>query len=288
VCVQGDGRFNAGVVLCDCHKHGPKKKLKLFSSIFFSIYVYKKTELAEMLHGVDGAAVSRQSSVATCESLLVSLNAHRSNRVATTLSVFPKIHWAVIIVLYLGIIAAFLIDSNQEVLQYLNSIELRILFAIMIGGGSGAAMLVKDLQDPFEGSFCITREARQLESFLQVLQADMSDTMRQTQQVPGQVALIALDREKRRGQYYDTKNTLYFHLLTGPVAGQVKLLGDLFAWAIGKVSQQYQFVKKKFLLLRSSFVPYAKRWTAAAFSPTGTRATRTRRRRRNDANKTRI
>jgi Protein of unknown function (DUF4239) len=234
-----------------------------------------------MLHGVDGAAASRQSSVATCELLLVSLNAHRSNRVATTLSVFPQIHWAVIIVLYLGIIAAFLIDSNQEVLQYLNSIELRILFAIMIGGGSGAAMLVKDLQDPFEGSFCITREARQLESFLQVLEADLQDAMRQSQQVPGQVALIALDREKRRVQYYDTKNTLYFHLLTGPVAGQVKLLGDLFAWAIGKVSRQYQFVKKSFRLLRSSFFPKTKRWTGA--SPT--RATRTTTRKRNDQTK---
>lgn len=204
-----------------------------------------------MLHGVDGAAASRQSSVSTAESLLISLNAHRSNRVATTLSVFPNIHWAVIIVLYLGILAAFLIDSNQQVLQYLNSIEMRILFSIMVGVGSGAAMLVKDLQDPFEGSFCITREARQLESFQQVLELDLRDATYERQQtVAGQVAHIALDRDKRRVQYYDTKNTLYFHLLTGPVAGQVRMLGDVLAWAIGKLSKQWHFVTKKFRPVR--------------------------------------
>jgi Protein of unknown function (DUF4239) len=222
----------------------------------------KYTELAEMLHGVDGAAASRQSSVTNAESLLVSLNAHRSNRVATTLIVFPKIHWAVIITLYLGILAAFLIDSNQEVLQYLNSIELRILFSIMVGVGSGAAMLVKDLQDPFEGSFCITREARQLQSFQQLLESDLYDATREKEQtIAGQVALIALDREKRRVKYYDTKNTLYFHLLTGPVAGQVRLLGDLLAWAIGKLYKPWQLVKKRFLLLRLSIQEKTTRMT---------------------------
>jgi len=76
-----------------------------------------------MLHGVDGAAASRQSSVAKAGDLLVSLNGHRSERVATTLSGFPRIHWAILIVLYLCIVLSFLVDSNQEVNQYLNSFQ---------------------------------------------------------------------------------------------------------------------------------------------------------------------
>ena len=76
-----------------------------------------------MLHGVDGAAASRQSSVAKASDLLVSLNGHRSERVATTLSDFPRIHWAILIVLYTSIVVSFFLDSNQEVNQYLNSLQ---------------------------------------------------------------------------------------------------------------------------------------------------------------------
>lgn len=81
------------------------------------------TELADMLHGVDGAAVARQGSVSMAEDLLVSLNTHRSERVAVTLSYFPNIHWVLLIFLYSSINIAFFIDSNQGVLQYLNSLQ---------------------------------------------------------------------------------------------------------------------------------------------------------------------
>ena len=82
-------------------------------------------QLAEMLHGLDGAAVSRQSSALKAQDLLVSLNGHRSGRVATTLSGFPLIHWSVLAALYSIIVLSFFIDSNQEVNQYLNSIQVR-------------------------------------------------------------------------------------------------------------------------------------------------------------------
>ena len=79
-----------------------------------------------MLHGVDGAAASRQSSVSQATDLLASLNGHRSMRVATTLSGFPRIHWFLMDTLYLCIVLSFLVDSNQEVNQYLNSIQVRV------------------------------------------------------------------------------------------------------------------------------------------------------------------
>lgn len=83
----------------------------------------QQIELAELLHGVDGAAAARQSSVSKAQDLLVSLNAHRSARVATTLSRFPRIHWSVLGVLYSIIVLSYLLDSNQEVNQYLNSLQ---------------------------------------------------------------------------------------------------------------------------------------------------------------------
>jgi hypothetical protein len=76
-----------------------------------------------MLHGVDGAAASRQASVSTAIDILKSLNQHRSERVATTLQFFPSIHWILLLVLYTSINIAFFIDSNQGVLQYLNSLQ---------------------------------------------------------------------------------------------------------------------------------------------------------------------
>ena len=91
-----------------------------------SLY-YSFSELAEMLHGVDGAAVIRQSSVSKAQDLLTSLNGHRSGRVASTLSRFPNIHWSVLITLYSIIVMSFLLDSNQEVNQYLNSIQVSTL-----------------------------------------------------------------------------------------------------------------------------------------------------------------
>ena len=109
-----------------------------FLSIYFNLYfsstpstihhhpsIYCPSELAEMLHGVDGAAASRESSVNKAGDLLVTLNGHRSERVATTLSGFPRIHWFLMDTLYVCILLAFLVDSNQEVNQYLNSIQVR-------------------------------------------------------------------------------------------------------------------------------------------------------------------
>ena len=95
------------------------------------ISINEMDELSDMLHGVDGAAASRQSSVSTAIDILKSLNAHRSERVATTLQFFPSIHWVLLFVLYASINIAFFIDSNQGVLQYLNSLQVRISGSII-------------------------------------------------------------------------------------------------------------------------------------------------------------
>lgn len=88
---------------------------------------------AAMLHGVDGAAASRQGSVQAAEELIKSLNSHRSKRVALLLTDFPVLHWDILAGLNVSILIAFLLTSNQSVDQYLSSIQLRFLFAVIVG-----------------------------------------------------------------------------------------------------------------------------------------------------------
>ena len=58
---------------------------------------------------------------------------------------------------------AFLLMSNQQLLQYLNSIQLRFLFAMIMGICLGTAMHFWDLNDPFRGPFSIETTNTQLE-----------------------------------------------------------------------------------------------------------------------------
>jgi hypothetical protein len=52
-------------------------------------------ELSAMLHGVDGAAASRQGSVGSADDIISRLNSNRSDRVALLLTDFPDLHWIV-------------------------------------------------------------------------------------------------------------------------------------------------------------------------------------------------
>lgn len=131
--------------------------------------------IAAMLHGVDGAAASRQGSVGQADDIIMSLNGHRSNRVALLLTDFPAIHWGTLAALSSAIVVAFLLVSNQQLLQYLNSLQLSALFAILIGVFSGTATLVYDLADPFRGSFSIAEASTQLEDICSCLKEDVKE-----------------------------------------------------------------------------------------------------------------
>jgi hypothetical protein len=71
-----------------------------------------------------------------------------------------------------SIIVAFLIESDEAALQFLNSVQLRVLFTILIGVLSAAASLLVDLNDPFRGNFRITPSADQLLVIRQTLTED--------------------------------------------------------------------------------------------------------------------
>lgn len=132
-------------------------------------------QLTEMLHGIDGAAASRQGSVHYADDLIRSLNEYRSQRVAELLSGFPAIHWGVLILLSFSVCGTFLLASNQPMNQYLNSVSLRALFALLVGVCSGTATICLNLADPFRGTFSILEASAQLRDLRLCLEEDVAE-----------------------------------------------------------------------------------------------------------------
>ncbi len=139
---------------------------------------------AAMLHGVDGAAASRQGSVEAAEELIRSLNSHRSKRIALLLTDFPVLHWDILAGLYASILIAFLLTSNQPSLLYLSSIQLRFLFATIVGVCSATATLCWDLDNPFSGSFSIAGASTQLADMRVCLREDIREALVESDEIP--------------------------------------------------------------------------------------------------------
>ncbi|KAL9190479.1 hypothetical protein ACHAXT_007690 [Thalassiosira profunda] len=131
--------------------------------------------LSAMLHGVDGAAVSRQGTVEVADDIIARLNNNRSDRVALLLTDFPDLHWIVLIALSVSIVVTFLLESNQFADMYLSSIQLQSLFALLIFVFSAIATLMLDLDDPFTGSFSIVKASTQIGDIQLCLQQDLRE-----------------------------------------------------------------------------------------------------------------
>ena len=71
-------------------------------------------------------------------------------------------HWVVLSQLSLSIILSFFFETNQDVLQFLNSLQLRTLFSMLVLVFSGTAALCVDLSDPFRGGYSIKTSVTQL------------------------------------------------------------------------------------------------------------------------------
>jgi len=109
----------------------------------------------------------------SADSLAVSLSRERSQRLATLASTFPPLHWGIILLSEASILAAFLIESDQEVLRFLDSVQLRILFTFLVGTFSALDALMLDLVRPFSGIYRISGSRAQMLSFRQAVECDM-------------------------------------------------------------------------------------------------------------------
>ena len=252
-------------------------------------------QLTWMLHGIDGAAACRQGTVNYADDLIRSLNAYRSERVAELLSGFPAIHWAVLIAMSLSVPATFLLASSQPINQYINSISLRFLFAVLVGVCSGTATICINLADPFRGTFSILDASAQLEELRLLLERDLAEATAEAGEIPSSFvhaillgskedasrinssvvaepsvqrptdnATDTMDHQtsdweqqlkdyvaKKEPRRYGLVQTLYFHLLTGPLGSNVKAMGDAIAWLS-------TFVSRRVKMLSRHVVPWTK------------------------------
>lgn len=84
------------------------------------------------------------------------LQAKRSERVSALQSTFPILHYGILAALAVSICIAFLMESNQELIVFLNAVQLRILWTMLIGTFSALAVVCYDLSEPFRGMYQIT------------------------------------------------------------------------------------------------------------------------------------
>mmetsp|Transcript_31764 Transcript_31764/g.48720 ORF Transcript_31764/g.48720 Transcript_31764/m.48720 type:complete len:514 (-) Transcript_31764:287-1828(-) len=90
------------------------------------------------------------------------LNGERSTRISALQSTFPVLHYSILSVLAVSICTAFLMETNQELLIFLNAIQLKLLWTMLISTFTALAVVCYDLSDPFRGSYQITRSVDQL------------------------------------------------------------------------------------------------------------------------------
>ena len=121
-------------------------ELNRLSSVLFSIDSSKRR--------VQNAATAARQSVAVLQDV-------RSERLAKLAATYPSLHYVVLALCGLSIIAAFLLESDQEILRFLDAIQLRLLFAILVGAFAGLSTLLLDLADLHRGTLRITPIAAQ-------------------------------------------------------------------------------------------------------------------------------
>lgn len=87
---------------------------------------------------------------------VVRLNFIRSSRITALQSTFPVLHYGILGLLassiLLAFLLAFLLETNQELLIFLNAIQLRILWTMLIGSISALGIFCWDLSFPFNAA----------------------------------------------------------------------------------------------------------------------------------------
>eukprot|EP00967_Tisochrysis_lutea_P078644 scaffold107166_cov33-Tisochrysis_lutea.AAC.3 len=194
--------------------------------------------IAALLHGVDGAAAARPFSIGQAADIVREINQNRAARIAALLATFPPIHWLILSLLSFAIVSTFLIESNQDVLQYLNSLQLRSAFTVLIAVISATSVLCLDLNDPFRGYFRITGSVEQIRRLRDDLEADMrGEDRRVFKKKPLMHPWMDADEVEELTIYTGTfarrewglRDTLYFHIMTGRFADRARAIGDVVA-----------------------------------------------------------
>lgn len=109
------------------------------------------------LNGVNGESVVKDSILGESYMAVARLNSERSQRISSLQSTFPPLHFVILTVLAGSICGAFLLETNQDILIFLNAVQLKLLWAMLVGVFSALGTVCYDLADPFRGSYHISK-----------------------------------------------------------------------------------------------------------------------------------
>jgi hypothetical protein len=116
----------------------------------------KKTKKKQQKQQPNGSILSESYGA------VIRLNSQRSARITALQSTFPTLHYAILSALAASICLAFLIETDQQLLIFLNAIQLRVLWTMLIGTFSALAVVCYDLSGPFRGQYQISNAVYQL------------------------------------------------------------------------------------------------------------------------------
>jgi hypothetical protein len=133
----------------------------------FKNLVAGDSEMNGFLNTLNTMSVSSSSSASSAllpqsYAAVARLNSERSQRISSLQSTFPPLHFGILTVLAVSICLAFLMETNLEILIFLNAIQLKILWTMLIGTFSALGVVCYDLGDPFRGSYQIGKTINQL------------------------------------------------------------------------------------------------------------------------------
>jgi Protein of unknown function (DUF4239) len=106
-----------------------------------------------------------------CYASVARLREQRVNRITALQSIYPPMHYAILLVLALAECVAFLIETDQELLVFLNAVQLKLLWSMLVGTFVACFAVFIDLCTPFSGSYQISASVDQLHMIKLTLQA---------------------------------------------------------------------------------------------------------------------
>lgn len=106
-----------------------------------------------------------------CYASIARLREHRAFRISALQSVYPLLHYVILVVLAFAECVAFLIETDQDYLVFLNAIQIKILWSMLVGTFVACFTVVSDLRSPFAGAYQISASVGQLHTIKLTLQA---------------------------------------------------------------------------------------------------------------------
>ncbi len=94
----------------------------------------------------------------------------RAKRITAMQSTFPKLHFAVLVALGSSLLVAFFMETDQDILVFLNAIQLRLLWSILVGTFSVMGLVCYDLSNPFRGSYQISKRSSMMDQLRTIRQ----------------------------------------------------------------------------------------------------------------------